>query len=137
MRTGSPRIPGIPDGAGADLSAPSESRPYSRSKRHFAAAAAGDPWHRVSSPLPASSFVMLFTWILGTRVVFAILLELRANWIFRITQVRPATEYFAASRRAAYSLALAPAWCMSAALFLSLWPGPQALGHLASSFSWE
>jgi len=94
MRTGSPRIPGIPDGAGADLSAPSESRPYSRSKRHFAAAAAGDPWHRVSSPLLASSFVMLFTWILGTRVVFAILLELRANWIFRITPVRPRHRVF-------------------------------------------
>jgi hypothetical protein len=99
--------------------------------RHFAAASAGDPWHRVSSPLLASSFVMLCAWILGIRSVFAIPLELRANWIFRITQVRPAAQYFAASRRAAYALALAPAWCTSAIFFLSFWPYPQALGHLA------
>ncbi|HEY3456376.1 MAG TPA: hypothetical protein VGK64_17490 [Bryobacteraceae bacterium] len=99
--------------------------------RHFAATSAGDPWHRVNTPLLASSFVMLCAWILGTRVVFAIPLELRANWIFRITQVQPAAEYFAASRRAAYALALAPAWCTSAVLFFSLWPWPQALGHLA------
>ena len=99
--------------------------------RHFAAASAGDPWHRVNTPLLASSFVMLCAWILGTRVVFAIPLELRANWIFRITQVQPAAEYFAASRRAAYALALAPAWCALAVLFLSLWRWPQALGHLA------
>jgi hypothetical protein len=99
--------------------------------RNFAAVSAGDTWHRVNSPLLASSFVMLCAWILGIRSAFAIPLELRANWIFRITQVRPAAQYFAAGRRAAYALALAPAWCASAVFFLSVWPCPQALGHLA------
>ena len=63
-----------------------------------------NPWHQASVPLLASSFVMMSAWILGTRVVFAIPLELRANWIFRLTQVRPATDYIAGSRRAAYVL---------------------------------
>ena len=98
--------------------------------QQLSAASARDPWHQVSVPLLASSFVLLCAWILGTRVVFAIPFELRANWIFRITQVQPATAYFAGSRRAAYILALAPVWCASAVLFFSLWPCWQALGHL-------
>ena len=76
--------------------------------RQLAAASAGDSWHQVSLPLLASSFVMMAAWILGTRVVFAIPLELRANWIFRVTQVRSANSYFYGSRRAAYVMALAP-----------------------------
>ncbi|MGI9070935.1 MAG: hypothetical protein ACR2JB_06330 [Bryobacteraceae bacterium] len=97
----------------------------------LSAATAGDPWHRVSLPLLASSFVMTCFWVLGIRVVFAIPLELRANWIFRFTQIREASEYFSASRRAMYVLALAPVWATSAVLFLSLWPWRPAVRHLA------
>jgi hypothetical protein len=94
-------------------------------------ASGSDPWHRVSLPLLASSFVMMCFWILGIRVVFAIPLELRANWIFRITQIREAAEYLSASRRAIYAVAFAPVWVTSAVLFLSLWPWRAAAGHLA------
>lgn len=87
-------------------------------------------WHQPSLPLLASSFVMLCAWILGLRVVFRIPLELRANWIFRITQIHPANAYFAATHRAVYVVALAPVWITTAALFLVLWPLHQALGHL-------
>ena len=98
--------------------------------QQLSAASAHDPWHQVSVPLLASSFVMMGAWILGMRVVFAIPLELRANWIFRLTQTQPATDYFAASCRAAYVLALVPVWGASAVLLLSLWPWLPALGHL-------
>lgn len=73
---------------------------------------------------------MLCAWLLGLRVAFRIPLELRANWIFRITQIHPANAYFAATRRAVYVVALAPVWITAAALFPVLWPLHQALGHL-------
>jgi hypothetical protein len=88
------------------------------------------PWHDVSVPLLASSFVMMCLWILGVRVVFAIPLELRANWIFRVNQFRQSTEYLAATRRAMYILGPIPAWAVSAALFLFIWPRRPAAEHL-------
>jgi hypothetical protein len=74
--------------------------------------------------LPATHGVM------GTRVVFALPLDLRANWIFRITGVRPGPEILAASRRSLLLLSAAPVWLGSAALCLGLWPWRQAAGHL-------
>lgn len=96
----------------------------------LATASVGDSWHQVSLPLLASSFVMMAAWVLGTRVVFAIPLELRANWIFRVTQVRSANNYFCGTRRTVYVMALAPVWCASALVFFSCWPWSQASEHL-------
>jgi hypothetical protein len=96
----------------------------------LSATSASDPWHHVSLPLLASSFVMMCFWTLGIRVVFAMPLELRANWIFRMTAFRRTEQYLAASRRALYVLALPPIWVASAVLFLSLWPWRPAVGHL-------
>ena len=45
----------------------------------------GDPWHEANTPLLAASIVMMALAVMGTRVVFARPLELRANWIFKIT----------------------------------------------------
>ncbi len=89
------------------------------------------PRSQVSLPLLASSFVMMFAWIIGIRVVFSIPLELKANWIFRITQIRTPADYFLASRRAAYVVALFPVWAFSTMFFLFLWRWRQALGHEA------
>lgn len=94
-------------------------------------ASATQPWPQVTVGLLASSFVMMCFWILGIRVVFAIPLELRANWIFRLIQLRGPAQYLAASRRAAYVLAAAPLWALSATLFLFLWPLRPAIEHLA------
>ena len=49
---------------------------------------ASDPWHEANTPLLAASIVMMALAIVGTRVVFAMPLDLRANWIFRVTGVR-------------------------------------------------
>lgn len=76
--------------------------------QELSAASANDPWHQASLPLLASSFVMMCFWGLGIRVVFAMPLDLRANWIFRITPLGGAVECLAASRRAMYLLAVAP-----------------------------
>jgi len=85
---------------------------------------------RVNVPLLASTVVMLGFWIVGTRVVFAMPLELRANWIFRITPIRGAAQCLRASRRALLVLGLIPLWTGSALLLLFIWPWPAAVGHL-------
>jgi hypothetical protein len=77
-----------------------------------------------------SSVVMMCFCVVGTRVVFSIPLDLRANWIFRITEVRGMREYLAAIRRPLFVLAVAPVWAASAALLLSIWPWRLAAGHL-------
>jgi hypothetical protein len=87
-------------------------------------------WHKVTLPSLASSIVVTCFWILGIRAVFAIPLELRANWIFRITQLRVPSAYLAASRRAMYVLGAVPVWLVSAPLFLFLWPWRAALEHV-------
>jgi hypothetical protein len=62
--------------------------------------------------------------------VFAMPLDLRANWIFRITGLLRGPESLAAGRRALLLLSVAPVWLTSAALCLRLWPWRQAAGHL-------
>jgi hypothetical protein len=93
-------------------------------------AAASDPWREANTPLLAASIVMMVLAVVGTRVVFALPLDLRANWIFRITGVRGGPETLAASRRALLLLSAAPVWLGSAVLCLWLWPWRQAAGHL-------
>jgi hypothetical protein len=91
---------------------------------------AGLFWHHASPPLLASSFVMMFAWLLAVRIAFAIPLDLRANWVFRVTQVRPASDYVAAGRRAAYLIALTPVCSLSFITFTFLWTWRQSLTHL-------
>jgi CubicO group peptidase (beta-lactamase class C family) len=93
-------------------------------------AVVADPWREVNLPMLSSSIVMMCAWIMGTRVVFSMPIDLRANWIFRITPVRGGPEFTAARRRALLAAAVAPLWLGSAALFLALWPWRPAAGHL-------
>jgi hypothetical protein len=76
--------------------------------------------------------MILCFWIVGTRVIFTIPLDLRANWIYRVTPVRGGPPCLKATRRALYLLALAPAWAGAAAWFLSNWPWRMAAGHLVA-----
>ena len=55
-------------------------------------AAVSDPWHEANAPLLAASIVMLGFWVVGTRAVFSLPLDLRANWILRISPVSGGTE---------------------------------------------
>lgn len=87
-------------------------------------------------PLLFSSLVMMCVWVVGSRVVFAVPLALKANWIFRMTEIRDARQYLAAIRRPLLVLAVAPAWLISAAVFLSIWPWQTAAGHLVVLGLW-
>jgi CubicO group peptidase (beta-lactamase class C family) len=93
--------------------------------------AASDPWHQVNTEVLAASIAMMTLGIVGTRVVFAMPLELRANWIFRVTGVRGGPKILAASRRSLVLLSAGPVWLATAVLCFSLWPWQQAAGHVA------
>jgi len=89
-----------------------------------------DPWHRGNAPMLIASIVMLGAAVLGARVVFSMPLDLRANWIFRVTPLRGGPDCMSASRRTLYVLAVIPVWAVAAAVFLWLWPWRLAAGHL-------
>ena len=74
-------------------------------------------------------WVMCIT-VVGTRVVFSMPISLRANWIFRVTQVSRAWEYMAAIRRPLFALGVAPVWILSAGILFSLWPWQLVVDHL-------
>jgi len=69
--------------------------------------------------------------IVGLRKVFALPISLSANWVLRITQLRPSEGYIAASRRTLLVLGALPAWLVAAALSLFFRPWTPAAEHLA------
>lgn len=77
-----------------------------------------------------SSVWILFCSVAGTRVVFPMPIQLRANWIFRVTPVPGPHESLMAIRRSLLVLSVAPVWAVSAVIFLSAWPWWIAVGHL-------
>lgn len=93
--------------------------------------AAGDPWHRPSVPLLASTIIIMGFSVVGARVVFSLPLDLRANWIFRVMPFRAGRQCLSARRRALLALSVAPAWAISAAVLIPLWPWRATAAHLA------
>jgi CubicO group peptidase (beta-lactamase class C family) len=91
-----------------------------------------DPWHEVSIPILASTLIMTIASVVGTRVLFSIPLDLRANWVFRIASRLDGAEYLAAARRSLLALSMVPLWLGSALLCFSLLPWRQAAVHVAA-----
>lgn len=89
-----------------------------------------DPWRQVSMPLLVSTVTMLCLSVLGTRVVMAMPLDLRANWIFRIAPMPAGAACRSARRRAFWALGVAPLWTVFAVLLFYFWPWRAAAGHL-------
>jgi CubicO group peptidase (beta-lactamase class C family) len=89
-----------------------------------------NPWREKSLLMWAASIMMIVLSAVGTRVAFALPLDLRANWIFRVTAVRGGLESQTASRRALLLLSVAPVWLVTAVVCLGLWPGRQNAAHL-------
>jgi len=89
-----------------------------------------DLWYQVNVPLLVASVVMMCGAVVGARVLFSMPLELRANWIFRVTPPPGVAGCLAATRRALYDLSLVPVWAALAAIFFWIWPWRIATGHL-------
>src|SRR5205823_3255367 len=93
--------------------------------------AAPDAWRQANVPLLVASIVMMLFTVGGMRIVFAMPVELRANWIFRIMPLEGPSACLKAIRRALFLLAAGPVWAAWAAVLLSIWPRQPAAGHLA------
>lgn len=87
-------------------------------------------WHRPNAAMLAASVMMMALAVIGVRVVFALPLELRGNWIFRAVGLSDTGKILTASRRALLLLSVMPVWLVSAAVCFWLWPWPQAAAHL-------
>jgi len=75
--------------------------------------------------------ILLFFLTAGLRVSFSIPIEVRANWLFRLTDPFAHGAYLNATRKTLLLLALAPVVAIAAPLYLAVWPRPQALCHVA------
>jgi hypothetical protein len=80
------------------------------------------PFHRLrladaqeSVPFLAASILMTTITIAAIRVVAAMPITARANWIFRITELRPVAKYVAAVRNTMLLLTVLPASAVSTA----------------------
>jgi hypothetical protein len=69
--------------------------------------------------------------VVGLRVAFSLPISLPANWILRVTQVHPAQDYIATTRRSLLALAVAPVLIGSVAFSLPFQPWRQVAGHFA------
>lgn len=86
-----------------------------------------------ASPAPinvgffASTFIMMTVGVVGLRGVFSLPISLKANWMLRVTQLRPTKTYIAATRRALLFFGTLPILLISAMLGLQFRPlGPVA-----------
>ena len=86
--------------------------------------------HQANTPMLAASIMLTVLGAVGARVAFALPLELRANWIFRVIGVRSVAQVRNATRRALFLISVVPIWLGSAAVCFSIWPMWQATSHL-------
>ncbi len=83
-----------------------------------------------------TDFAMSTLWILvfsvlAFRAVFPLPISLTANWVLRITQLRPPQRYIAAVWRSLLLLAVLPAWLAAVSLSLPYRPFSQVAAHVA------
>jgi hypothetical protein len=93
-------------------------------------AATSDMWRRPNAELLVASAMMLFSVVLGTRIAFAMPIDLSANWTYRIAPLGGLQECMVAIRRALLLLAVAPIWTGWATIFLWLWGWGRGWGEL-------
>jgi hypothetical protein len=80
---------------------------------------------------PLCTTIMLaLLWVVGMRMVFALPIDMRANWIFRIVPLPAQPMCMAARRRALYVLSVFPVCVVSAVLLFRSWPWAAAAKHL-------
>ena len=80
----------------------------------------------LSVPLVLSFFLLS-----GLRVIFTIPSELKANWIFRISETEARLRCLAGARKVIIVFAIAPLTVLTVFLYLALWGWREALLHLS------
>jgi hypothetical protein len=85
---------------------------------------------RVDFPILFASILMLCASWLGIRTVFSLPLDLRANWVFRVTPPPGGMACLSAVRRALLAASVFPVLAASAAVLLWFWPWTTVAEHL-------
>jgi hypothetical protein len=84
----------------------------------------------VSTRFLMATIVMMSFAVVGLRSAFSLPISLRANWVLRLTELRPSMRYIAATRRSLLLLAVIPVW-LGSAVFSSFYePRLQGAEHL-------
>jgi len=90
-----------------------------------------DPAFRnLNAEFLTATFLMMSLAVFGLRTVFSLPISLTANWLWRITQLRPPENYTSGTRTTLLCFAVVPVLCLAALLSLSFRPWP-VVGHLA------
>jgi hypothetical protein len=89
-----------------------------------------DILRRVNAPMLASSVLILCTAWLGTRTVFSLPLDLRANWLFRVTPSPGSPACLSGARCALLALSAVPVAASSTLLLVWFWPWMAVAEHL-------
>lgn len=84
-----------------------------------------------------ASAIIVTAWIVGVRVICSLPVSLKANWVFRITQISPAERYFTGARYSVLALSLIPTVIVSSAVFISIWPWQDAIRHVVILTLWS
>jgi hypothetical protein len=77
-----------------------------------------------------ASIVLMILAVVALRALASIPISLRANWIIRITQIRPARDYLKAVRFSWMAMGVAPVLLVVAVFFFATYPWGLALSHL-------
>ena len=82
---------------------------------------------RIAGSIP---LLMLFFLTIGTRLGFSIPVDIRANWLFQMTDPFTSRAYFSAARRILIVFGIMPVIAISAAVYSLFWPFWRTAGHL-------
>ena len=85
---------------------------------------------RVDFPMLVVSILMLCAAWIGIRTVFSLPLDLRANWVFRVTAPPGGMVCLSTVRRTLVAASVFPVSAASAALLLCFWPWTTVAEHL-------
>ncbi len=86
--------------------------------------------HPLTQDFLLNTILMMSFAVVGLRSVFSLPISLHANWVLRITQLRPTPEYTAATRTSLILLAVVPVIVAAAILAITFRPLQQVAAHL-------
>jgi hypothetical protein len=86
--------------------------------------------HPLTQDFLLNTTLMMSFAVIGLRSVFSLPISLNANWVLRITQLRPTPEYTAATRTSLILLTVVPITLASAVLAITFRPWPQVAAYL-------
>ena len=91
--------------------------------------ALAEPLSAPSVRLLSIPFLLSFFVLAALRFMFAVPTEIRANWVFRITEIDDRSAYLTGARTALWMLGVAPVALVTCPIYLALWGPRLAFAH--------